>query len=373
MRNRCWTLSIACGLLAAALVPASGCRSISAADEKHLLDKGGPDNSHLELGERVALNVRTAFGYGPDENIARTLYQEGETLYQAGKPAEAVDKFKQAAQRWPDSALEEDALYMHAECWFFTDNYSKAFDGYQTLLKKYQNTRHIETVSSRLFVIGRYWEQQSKAYSNPIVPNITDPKRPLFDTFGNALACYQTIRLNDPTGPLADDSMMATATAFYSQGRFQDADYYYEQLRKEYPRSEHQPKAHLLAIESKFNSYQGPQYEGRGLDSAQKLAKSSMIQFPSELGEGRTRLVEVQDSVYVAKARREFEMGEYYLRGEHHRAARYYFQYVMENYPDCDYAVKARERLAEIQGRPDQAPNRLEWVARPFEPIGRKK
>lgn len=359
--------------LVLAVASASGCAAISAADEKHLLGKEkGSGKPNLDIGGKLKRSYNNYMGLSPDETAARAVYAEGEKLYQEAKVKEALEKFKVSAARWPDSALEEDSMFMQAECLFFTDQYAKAMEAYQLVVKKYQNTKHLETISSRLFVIGRYWEKESEKYSNPVAPNFTDPKRPLFDTRGNALTCYQSVRLSDPTGPLADDSMMATATAFYTQGRFQDADYYYEQLRKEYPRSEHQAKAHILSVQSKINGYQGPAYEGRGLDTAAKLAKTSLVQFPNELGEERSKLVALQDSVYLEKARREYEMGEYYLRGEHHRAARYYFGYVVENFPDSDYATQARSRLQEIAGRPDQAPNRFEWIAKPFEPIGRK-
>lgn len=368
MRLASW-LAFLC--LATAAVGIAGCKSMSAADEKYELGKDPDKVRDLSLGERAVRSFRVAIGRGPDETIARKAYQDGERLFHEGKLAEAEKQFSTAAVRWPDSALEEDALFMKGECQFFTHKYSKAIGTYQSMLKDYENTRHIGVISSRQFLVARYWEDAARTYPAAMWPNMIDPKLPTFDPNGNALSCYQSIRLKDPTGPLADDSLMATAGNFFSAGKFQDADYYYDLLRKDYPRSEHQPMAHLLGVQAKLNSYQGPLYEGSNLDEAQKLARSSLTQFPTELGEERKSLVSVQDQVYEEKARREFQMAEYYLKSKHYRAARYYFDAVIEQYPDSQYAVSARQQMQGLEGYPDVAPNHLAIVAKPFELLSR--
>ena len=109
--------------------------------------------------ENVWKNMKKATGYGPDEKIARAAMQEGQTLFREKKYTEAAAKFATTADRWPDSPLEEDALFLKGESEFFADQYSKAHDTYGGLLKKYVNTRHLDTVAAREFAIGRYWEQ----------------------------------------------------------------------------------------------------------------------------------------------------------------------------------------------------------------------
>ena len=99
---------------------------------------------------------------------------------------------------------------------FFSDQYPKAHDTYGGLLKKYTNTRYLDTVAAREFALGRYWEQLQDA--KPTVaasPNATDGSRPMFDTFGYAIQAYERVRLNDPTGPLADAAVMAMGNAYF--------------------------------------------------------------------------------------------------------------------------------------------------------------
>ena len=187
---------------------------------------------------------------------------------------------RHAADRWPDSPLEEDALFLQGESEFFSDQYSKAHDTYGGLLKKYANTRHLDTVVAREFAIGRYWEQMYDANPTwPTTPNVTDNSRPMFDTFGYAIQAYERVRQYDPTGPLADASLMALGNAYFRHGQYEDAAYNYDTLRKEYPNSKYQMKAHLLGP-----SGQDARLPGHGLrrDAAEaRPARSPIRRSPS--------------------------------------------------------------------------------------------
>ena len=133
---------------------------------------------------------------------------------------------------------------------------------------------------------------------------------PLFDTLGRAMKVYENIRLNDPTGPLADDAIMATANSYFRRGRYNDADYQYDLLRKEYPRSDHQFNAHVLGLQCKLRKYQGPDYDGTPLEEAKQLVKQQQMQFAGELDrDQRQRLAEIDAQVNRQLATREYAHG----------------------------------------------------------------
>ena len=95
--------------------------------------------------------------------------------------------------------------------------------------------------------------------------NFKDKTMPFWDSTGNTVAVYESIRMDDPTGPLADDATMATANTLFLKGRYEDAGYHYDLMRTEFPQSEFQAQAHLLGMQSKLQSYQGPQYDDKPL------------------------------------------------------------------------------------------------------------
>ena len=144
---------------------------------------------------------------------------------------------------------------------------------------------------AREFAIGRYWEQRYDAKPTwPITPNFTDNSLPMFGTFGYAIQAYERVRQYDPTGPLADASLMALGNAYFRQGEWEEAAQNYDTLRKEYPNSKYQMTAHLLDLQAKMRIYQGTAYDETPLKEAGKIAKQTLTQFGNKLGaEQRTR------------------------------------------------------------------------------------
>lgn len=315
--------------------------------------------------ENYGKNFRRLIGKGPNEAAAAKLFEEGTELFRLKRYDEAQKKFREAAIRWPDSTLEEDALYMRAEALFFADRYYTASDTFASMLKKYENSRHLDKAMVRQFAIAQYWEKKSADVVG-YLPNFTDKTRPWFDPSGNAIHVYESIRMSDPTGPLADDALMATATNYFLRGRFEDADYHFELLRKEYPRSEHQVQAHLLGLKSKLHSYQGPEYDEAPLLEADELVSSTLRQFGSTLGEERERLTQAKNAIRVQRAEREWESAEYYYRRRYYRAARYHYENLLNQYPETRFAELASQRMQETEGKPPQPPDYFAWVPKVF-------
>ena len=228
--------------------------------------------------------MKSAVGLGPNEQFARQAYIGRRRLFREKKYKAAAEQFETAIHRGPHSSIEQDAMFMLAESYFFDDRYIKARDAYDGLVKEHANTRYLDTVIDREWKIARYWEKRDEQNPDwPLTPNAYDKTRPWFDTIGHAIKTYESIRLNDPTGPRADDAIMATANIYFRRGRFEDADYNYTLLRREYPRSELQFEAHLLGLQAKLRKYQGEDYDGTPLEEAKMLVKQFESQFSGQL------------------------------------------------------------------------------------------
>jgi outer membrane protein assembly factor BamD (BamD/ComL family) len=313
--------------------------------------------------ENVWKSVKKATGNGPNEGIARAAFKEGQELFKQKKFSEAAEKFKIAADRWPDTPLEEDALFMLGESQFFSDQYSKAHDTYSLMLKKYNNSRHLDVAVAREFAVGRYWEQvDTYQHSYALTPNFTDNSRPMFDTYGYAIKAFQNVRMYDPTGPLADDSLMATAIARFQRGQFEEAALDFDLLRKEYPNSEFQKNAHILGLQSKMRVYQGKYYDPTALNEAGEIADQTLSQYGAQLGQEQTRVAKARKQIIEEKANRDYAMGEYYEKQKYYGSARIYYTELIENYPSTDRAKEARARLDAIKGLPDVPPNHFKWL-----------
>ncbi|MEX0585838.1 MAG: outer membrane protein assembly factor BamD [Pirellulales bacterium] len=306
--------------------------------------------------------------YGkPSEQEARKAFREGEELFQSRDYDGAKTKFDLAATRWPDSTLEEDAMFMQAECDFFSDRYAKADEAYDYLLKKYPSTEYLSKISRRRYAVAQYWQAlHSQEPHWAFTPNMTDKKRPLFDTRGRAIKAYEAVLQTDPRGELSDDAVMAVADAYFNIRYFDDADFRYKMLITDYPQSRYQFQAHQQSLKCKLLKYQGAEYEGAPLDEAEELIEQMFLQFPDKLRDEKEReaLLTARKEVRAQKALRDFSLAEYYARGSHYRAARQYYTEVIQEYPNSSFAEQARTRLAEYKDKPEVSSHPLEFMTR---------
>jgi tetratricopeptide (TPR) repeat protein len=225
----------------------------------------------------------------------------------------------------------------------------------------------LDKAVARQFAIGQYWQKRyQKDPENILTPNIVDKTRPFNDLQGSSLRAFEKVRLNHPTGALADDSLMATANANFLRNRYEDADYYYGLVRREYPNSEHQYQAHFLGIQAKIRCYLGPQYDGMCLQEAKELIEQTIRQFAKLSAEDRQRLQRLHAQVLANLAFRDYEIAQFYANKGYHAAAKVYYNRVILEFPHTEVASKAQQQLEKIEGEPSVPPPRLVWISSLF-------
>lgn len=317
--------------------------------------------------------LKKATGNGPNRQIGKDNYLKAEEIYKqaatlpenqrADKFVEAAEKYIEAADRWPGSALEQDALFMAGESYFFADYYPKANECYERLIKAFPNSRYLDTIDQRRFAIARYWlDIQRKSPESWYAVNLFDQQRPWRDTHGHALRVYDKIRVDDPTGRLADDATIAAANEHFLNRKFQKADDYYTDLRKAYPTSEHQFPAHFNGMKSKLLSYLGPNYGGTSLDEAEKLIKQMRRQFPRESAAEKEYLDRASAEIRYKKAEKVFATASYFDRRAEYTGAIHYYQQVVRDYQDTPFAERAQTRIAEVADKPGKPEQYAPWL-----------
>lgn len=331
-------------------------------------------------------------------------YQAAESLYHEGRFKEAEKAFKKLAkarrnshesltmkmERWwgVNSAasldtyanfgdpIEEDSLFMKAECQFEQKDFATAQDSYDALITKYPSTRHLDAVSRRYFQIARYWlgfpekagdqgdvqladgsdEEEVQDFENvdsfyvPIAPNLFDKTRPVFDTRGRALQALRSVWLHDATGPLADDALMVSASFHLRTKDFEESARLYKLLREQYPESPHFQDAFLLGSHVTLASYQGSNYDGQNLNEAIELKEAALRIFPDLTEEERNRLGTELQKMYDAEVARIWDRVEYYQAKQAPESVAVYCKILINRFPDSVYAARAR-KILERQNR----------------------
>jgi outer membrane protein assembly factor BamD (BamD/ComL family) len=379
------TLCLTCG---AVLLLAAGCASLDAdrADrtslfgmpkrDEQLEEDEGWSWSDLHV-DNLGTTAKKLTGRGPNKEAAKQLYREADDLYRQAMRAEpdkkahlfslAAPKFAEAAERWPKSALAMDGYFMAGEAYFFADQYPKANLEYEKLIKEFPNNRFLDIVDQRRFALAKYWLDANRdSPEGMFYANFWNKTRPWRDARGHGLRVYDKIRIDDPTGRLADDATLAAANEHFGKGKYVKADEYYTDLRSAYPTSEHQFTAHFLGLKAKLLSYQGPAYGGTVLDEAEKLIKQMRRQFPQESEKEREYLDRSAAEIRYRMAERLSFLAEFHDKRNEYRAAEHYYAQVVQKFRDTPLAARAEERVGQIAGLPPVPAQQLPWLVALF-------
>ncbi len=271
--------------------------------------------------------------------------------------------------------IEEDSMFMVAECQFRRRAYAKAQDSYDELLGKYPSTRHMEQSTHRLLSIAMYWldysaesdlngdiklaggakinpakpPQAPRTPRIPIIPNVTDRTRPVFDTDGRALQALRSVWLHDAAGDLADDALMVSANHHLRTGDFIESARLYKLLREQYPDSPHFQDAHLLGAHVTMASYEGPAYDGSSLDEATNLKKVALASFTQMDDAERQRLKKEIARMDEERVGRLWATVEFYKAKRQPESIEVYCHRIINQFPDSKYAEPARKMLASLE------------------------
>lgn len=339
---------------------------------------GRRDGDRLLLDDfapsQIATTLKVRSGTGLNQESANRHFATATELYERANAAkksgadsktwqttfvEAANEYRLAAAKWPDSSIEEQAIFFEGESYFFADRYVQANRAFEKLIAEYAGSSYLDQAEGRRYVISKYWLELSE--SGPMVA-LNDPKRPRFNVAGEARRVLHNIRLDDPTGKLSDDATFELANAFLKSGRYYEAADTYEDLRRNYPGSKYQFNAHMLELEARLKSYAGPSYDATPLDKSQELLRSIVRQFPKE-AEGQEEVLQQQAALVNNQlAQRDFELGQYHERRGENRAAQLCYASVSDKYPDSLYASMIDGHIQKVASLPAVPAQHAKWL-----------
>jgi tetratricopeptide (TPR) repeat protein len=323
---------------------------------------------------QIATTLKTKFSGGKDDSYAREEFRVGQQKYSAAVEQmdtdresnqhqdlfiEAANHFRVAGANWPDSQLEEDALYYEGECQFFADRYVLSNRAFEKLIANYSGTRYLDLAEKRRFTIALYWLELADQYNGP---DFTDPKRPKTSIAGEARRVLHRIRIDDPTGKLADDATLALGKAFLKDGSYYEAADAFSDLRRNYPGSKHQFTAHMLELQAHLSAYQGRSYDDSPLRRADELMKSIVRQFPEDAKEHLPYLEKQAALIRNQLAERDYAMGKFFERRGENRAAKFYYQKVAENFQDTQLADEIETHIERVAQLPPVPTPPAKWL-----------
>ena len=367
-----------------------GSGSRNSLEEGEVLDPlGARDARRLLLDDLAPGQIGTTWkarvGTPAGESAARQYYHQGQQFYNQGIAAldadptgnahqphfiDAANSYRLAGAAYPNSTIEEDAAYFEGESYFFADRYVQSNRAFEKLIANYSGTRHLDNAEQRRYAIAVYWLQVA---DNTKLPTIKDAKRPKTNVAGEARRVLHRIRIDDPTGKLADDATLALGKAFMQSQRFYEAADTFEDLRQNYPGSNHRFDAHMLELQCRLEGYQGENYDDTPLRKADDLMKKIVKQFPKESAEHLPYLESQASAIQNQLAQRDLTVANYFEGRGENLAAKIYYEDVAKRYENTEFANSVERQMAKISELPPRPPQHAKWLIDLFPDPDREK
>ena len=327
---------------------------------------------------QLSSTIKSRFVGGTDQSSAQQSFATGKQLFERASQMikanpdgtqhapifiEAANHFRAASSGHPDSSLAEDAMFLEGESFFFSDRYVQANRAFEGLISGYAGSRYLDRAEQRRYSIALFWLKLKESGAKIA---LNDPKRPKFTLAGEARRILHRIRIDDPTGKLADDATFALATAYLDAERFEEAADTYSYLRKDYPGSEYQFKSQMLELEALLKSYKGPDYDGTPLAKAEALRKQIATQFPDKAAQNSEILAQQGTLITNQLAQRDVEVGQFYERRGENRAAKIYYEKAQADFGGSVFTNQLDQRIETVANLPPVPKPPAQWVQKIF-------
>ena len=286
------------------------------------------------------------------ETVALTTAGEWQSLSDAGLPEELArargyleqdrpGKALKVVKKWikknPGAPAIDHALFIKGQALYARNRLFGAFLAYDELLTQNNTSVYFESVLRQEVEIARRF--------------FAGEKRRLLGIF-RLSAKTEGIEILDrvierwPGSELAARALMMQGDHFFEEERFIEAQETYQIIIDIYQRGAgYYPVAMYRSAEATFNQYRGAEYDSGCLDDAEVRYRLFMAAYPEraeDLGVPE-RLATIGDR----RIGKQYATADFYRRTKKIRAARWYWNMIVERWPETEWARMARQNLEE--------------------------
>ncbi|NQT87356.1 outer membrane protein assembly factor BamD [bacterium] len=209
-------------------------------------------------------------------------------------------------------------------------NFPVAFQECENLLAAHPDTKHRSAILRREFEIGK-----TVAFSHAMVLLFRLSKHE------EGVAMLEVVIKHAPYGPLADQSIMMIAEAYYARKDFGAAHDHFDRLLRFYPDSKLIVKARVRRALCSMEMAEGAEYDPTPAEEAE--ADLNLLAKISQDKSVEARAAEMRELM----AHKDYDAGLYYFRCKNIEGGLRYMESVIRKYPTTEHAERARRILRE--------------------------
>lgn len=222
----------------------------------------------------------------------------------------------------PESELAEESQINIGRAYYMLGDYKNAFMAYEQLIERNPGTRKLKELLEKEFQVG-------------VAQMKVDEK--------GAIKVFEKIIERNPLGFIAADSQVKIADSYYQLRQFKDAEDSYLRVIENYPNSEWVPYAQFRIPYCKLSNIRIQERNYALLAQSRHGFEEYIANNPQ--GALVPMAKEIVAEINIAMAERDFETGQFYLRRKRPDAGAIYFESVMKEYPNTEWADKAKRKL----------------------------
>ncbi|MHC4197711.1 MAG: outer membrane protein assembly factor BamD [Planctomycetota bacterium] len=259
---------------------------------------------------------------GLNPKVPDQRYKLAISMMLSGDYESSVKVFESILKEHPDSDLAEPCHFNIGQAYYLAGKYKKAFKAYERLLEKFPGIRITGLIHQKEFEAGTALMQEK-------------PKA--------SVVIFETIIEHNPQGPLAADSQVKIADAFFLAEDFVSAEAAYRAVLENYPRSEWAPFSLYRIPLSKLSLEARRDRDMENLWKARDGFEEYMGSYPNGtlVDEAKAKIHEVEGLI----AQKQYAIAEFYLRKKKPAAAMIYLARITKRFPNTRWAKKSQDTI----------------------------
>ncbi len=275
--------------------------------------------------------------YSVKETPAEQL-EFAKTFYTSKEYERAMLEFKKLIKHYPRAKEAAEAQYSIGMCLEALGKPLEAFKAYQVVIEKYPFSDLSMEIIKRQYAIGNnFLEGQNKRgkFSSVVLGNDYD-----------VIEVFRTVIKNAPYGEYAAPSQYKIALYLHEKHLYEEARDEFEKVMNDYPDSEWAKAAQYQIALADAKRSTSPQYDQEVTKAATQEFKEFVKVYPeAELSqEAQKHIEQLNDK----EAENNFLIGQFYEKQKEYQSAKIYYNTVVEDFADTQWASKALVKLREL-------------------------
>jgi outer membrane assembly lipoprotein YfiO len=276
-----------------------------------------------------------------DENM---LFEQGRGRLSSRDYRGAARDLKNLIKNAPASRHREEAMWLRAAALMGLEDYMGAFEQYEELITNYAGSPHYRDALLKEIEIADIYlgPTRRKVLGIPLTSGDTE-----------AIEILRKVYEHQPTGDLAEAVVLKIANYYWAQGQWADAEDYYDKYCREYPNGPGARLAELRRAKCAIERCRGSRYDTTCLQLAYDRLRAFNQKFPQEAE--KEDVPAILERTRQMQAEALFQTAVNYHRSGQPLAAAFYAERLQERYPGTFWSEKAREFLADMAMKRDNA------------------